>query len=124
MTGTWVALALATASTGSAVAQTATTSGAPVTTAALVDRTVLDRYVGTYRSDDWTAKVAVSKKGQLTLQIDGLAPVVLIADSEAQFHPAGIKATLLFHTEADGSGHFILQREGTQIRAIRKRGKA
>jgi hypothetical protein len=36
----------------------------------------------------------------------------------------GVKATLVFHSDADGISHFVLHREGKQIRADRKRNKA
>jgi hypothetical protein len=89
-----------------------------------VDRSVLERYVGIYKCELGTAKVAVAKDGRLTLQIDRLRPIPLIADGEAQFHPEGVKATLVFHSDADGISHFVLHREGKEIRADRKRSKA
>lgn len=93
-------------------------------TAASIDRSVLETYVGTYKSELGTAKVAVGKDGRLTLQIDRLRPIPLIADGEAQFRPEGVKATLVFHSDADGVSHFVLHREGKEIRADRKRSKA
>jgi hypothetical protein len=89
-----------------------------------VDRSVLEHYVGTYRCELGTAKVAVAKDGRLTLQIDRLRPIPLIADGEARFRPEGVKATLVFHSDAVGISHFVLHREGKEIRADRKRGKA
>ena len=89
-----------------------------------VDRPMLERYVGTYECELGTAKVAIGKDGRLTLQIDRLRPIPLIADGEAQFHPEGIKATLVFHANADGISHFIISKEGKEIRADRKRSKA
>ena len=91
---------------------------------AQVDRTVLDTYVGTYKSELGTAKVAVGKDGRLTLQIDRLRPIPLIADGDGQFHPEGVKATLVFHSDESGISHFIINREGKEIRADRKRSKA
>ena len=93
-------------------------------TAASIDRSVLETYVGTYKSELGTAKVAVGKDGRLTLQIDRLRPIPLIADGEAQFRPEGVKATLVFHSDENGISHFILNREGKGIRADRKRSKA
>ena len=89
-----------------------------------IDRSVLERYVGIYKCELGTAKVAVAKDGRLTLQIDRLRPIPLIADGEAQFRPEGVKATLVFHSDADGVSHFVLHREGKEIRADRKRSKA
>ena len=82
-------------------------------------------YVGTYKSYIWTAKVGIAKNGQLTLRINDLEPVALIAESDTRFRPAGIKdTTLIFHADANGISHFILNREGKEIRANRKRPKA
>ena len=89
-----------------------------------VDRSILERYVGTYKCELGTAKVFVGKDGRLTLQIDRLRPIPLIADGEAQFRPEGVKATLIFHADADGISHFIINKEGKEIRADRKRSKA
>jgi len=87
-----------------------------------VDRTSLERYVGTYKSDIWTAKVAVAKTGQLTLQINGLEPVKLVAVTDGQFRPEGMKGiSLVFHSDTAGISHFILNRQGNEIRADRKR---
>lgn len=122
MTGISIALAMAAISPLWSTQAPAVANPA-LPTSASVDRAALDRYVGTYRSSDWTAKVAVAKSGQLTLQINGLEPVSLIAVSEGQFRPAGVKATLVFHSDTEGVSHFVLHREGTQVRATRKRPK-
>ena len=129
MTGISLALTLAAMSTiwsvGSPAAQTVGGSGPARLTTAAVDPEALGRFAGTYKSYIWTAKVAVAKSGQLTLQINDLEPVALIAESEAQFRPAGIKGTtLVFHADAAGVSHFVLNREGKEIRANRKRPKA
>lgn len=92
--------------------------------AVILDRALLERYVGTYKCELGTAKVFVGKDGRLTLQIDRLRPIPLIADGEAQFHPEGIKATLVFHADTDGISHFVINKEGKEIRADRKRSKA
>ena len=89
-----------------------------------VDRSALERYVGTYKCELGTAKVVVAKDGRLTLQIDRLRPIPLISDGEAQFRPEGVKATLVFHSDSEGISHFVLHREGKEIRADRKRSRA
>jgi hypothetical protein len=127
MTSISIALTLAAMSTlwsaGSAAAQM--TGGSAGMTAAAVDPSALDGYVGTYKSYIWTAKVGIAKNGQLTLRINDLEPVALIAESDTRFRPAGIKdTTLIFHADANGISHFILNREGKEIRANRKRPKA
>ncbi len=99
------------------------TTSAPALSA--VDRSALERYVGIYKCELGTAKVAVANDGRLTLQINQLNPIPLIADGEDQFRPEGVKkATLVFRSNADGISHFILNRDGYQIRADRKRSKA
>ena len=126
MTSISIALALAAMSTlWPAESVAAQSTGGPARmTAAAVDLSALQVYVGTYKSYIWTAKVAMAKNGQLTLQINDLEPVALIAESDAQFRPAGIKGTtLVFHADANGISHFILNREGKEIRANRKRPK-
>jgi hypothetical protein len=108
-------------STASPAAQTPAGSVPAPPSAIAVDRSVLERYVGTYKSELGTAKVAVGKDGRLTLQIDRLRAIPLIAEGEAQFRPEGVKASLVFHADSDGISHFVLHREGKQIRANRKR---
>ena len=126
MTGVSMSLALAlTSALWSIAAPAQTPAGSvPAPLAAAVDPTSLQRYVGTYKSDIWIAKVAVAKNGQLTLQINGLDPVKLVAVTEGQFRPEGMKGiSLVFHSDTAGISHFILNREGNEIRADRKRPK-
>ena len=101
-------------------AETATRIG-PISAEASVSvgRSQLERYVGSYKTDQRLAKVAIGEDGGLTLQVGSQSPRRLLPVSETEFRVEGVDAKVVFHSAAGAVSDLTFQQGDHQIRAER-----
>lgn len=82
-----------------------------------VERPVLERYVGSYRTNQGVAQVVLTDEGSLTIQLGGGRPMPLLATSPTEFRVNGGDAKVVFHSDADKLSHLVIHRGEIEIRA-------
>ena len=105
--------------------ETATRSGPiPVERAVTVSRNVLQRYVGTYKSDRGIATIAITAEGALTIQVGHQSSHALVPVSETEFQVEGVDASLTFHSAGNAISYLTYRQGEHELRADRQPGES
>jgi CubicO group peptidase (beta-lactamase class C family) len=94
----------------------------PADAALAVRRDILERYVGTYRTEGRTAEVRLAEDGSLTLRVGRQEPRRLSPVSETDFRVEGMDATLAFHSTAGSVIDLTFRQGDHETRAERQPG--
>jgi D-alanyl-D-alanine carboxypeptidase len=99
------------------------TRAGPIPAEARVDipRAVLERYVGSYKTDHGPAKIAMASDG-LTIQVGRQSPIPLLPVNQTEFRVEGMDATVVFRATAASATGFTFKQGGHEIQAERDSG--
>lgn len=84
-----------------------------------VERSVLERYVGSYKAAQGMANVALTEDG-LTIQLGRGSPIRLLATGPTEFRVDGGDARVVFHSDAGELSHMVFHQGEREIRAERQ----
>jgi D-alanyl-D-alanine carboxypeptidase len=106
---------------GAAKAELSLRTGPMPPEAKLVElpKSVLDRYVGSYRAAMGVAKVAIADGGPLTLQLGGQRPVPIKPVSQTEFLADGVDAKVVFHLDGTAVKRLVIHQGGRELPAER-----
>jgi len=87
----------------------------------IVDRAVLQSYVGTYSAGTMTVTIAEGEGGRLTVQLSGQPSLPMRAVSPTEFHVDRVGARVLFQSENGRVARLVIHHNGRELTAQRNR---